>query len=377
MTAAASHPPLRSPAADALKARLSYAQCWEDAAILQEALAIGPDDDVLSIASAGDNSFALALAGARSVTCIDLSFPQLAVTELKLAATSLSYDEYIRVLGAAPENKRLLLFQKLKHELSPDVRSYWENHPDILAAGVISQGKFERYLDVFRTRLLPLMHRHSTLEQLSELQTIEAQRRFFAERWNNRRFRALFQIFFSQTVMARTGRTAAHFGQVKGAVSAEFLRRAKHVLTNIPFRTNPYLQWMLRGRFRDLELAHVYLTLDGHRRLREARPRIKLVLEELEQHLPSVVDKGRYSAFNYSNLFEYVSAEQHEQLLRLTVAAARPGARVAYWNLLVPRQRPESMAQQLSRDPVKEADWIQRDRAFVYGAFHLETVTGH
>ena len=375
--------PLRSPAADALKARLSYAQCWEDATILNEALAVGPDDDVLSIASAGDNSFALALAGARSVTCIDLSFPQLAVTELKLAATSLDYDEYIRLLGATAEHKRGLLFDKIKHELSPDVRAYWEAHRDVVDAGVITQGKFERYLEVFRTRLLPLMHRGSTLEELSELQTLEAQRRFFDERWDNRRFRALFKVFFSRAVMARTGRTAAHFGQVKGAVSTEFLRRAKHALTEIPIRTNPYLQWMLRGRFRDLELAHAYLTRDGHRGLREARPRIKLVLQELEQHLPAVVDAargssgrtdGRYSAFNYSNLFEYVSADQHEQLLRLTVAAARPGARVAYWNLLVPRQRPESMASLLDRRPEQEAAWIARDRAFVYGAFHLEVV---
>lgn len=368
--------PLRSPAADALKARLSYAQCWEDAEILKEALAVGPDDDVLSIASAGDNSFALALAGARSVTCIDLSFPQLAVTELKLAATSLDYDEFLRLLGAAAEPKRAQLFAKIKGELSPDVRSYWEGHKDIIDDGVISQGKFEKYLGVFRTKLLPLMHRRSTLEEMLELPTLEAQRRFFDERWNNRRYRALFQVFFSRAVMARTGRTAAHFANVEGAVSTEFLRRSKHVLTNIPIRTNPYLQWMLRGRFRDVDAGHAYLTPAGHLGLRAARPRIHLVLQELEQHLPAVVaaDQKRYSAFNYSNLFEYVPAAQHEQLLRLTVAAAKPGARVAYWNLLVPRQRPESMKDLLDRDPVNEAAWIQRDRAFVYGAFHRETV---
>ncbi len=373
---------LRSPAAEALKARLSYAQCWEDATILKEALAVGPDDDVLSIASAGDNSFALALAGARSVTCIDLSFPQLAVTELKLAATTLDYDEYLRLLGAAAEKnaekKRGQLYQKIKSELSPDVRAYWDGHIDTIEQGVISQGKFEKYLEVFRTKILPLMHRSSTLDEMLHLPTLEAQRRFFAERWDNRRFRALFQIFFSEAVMSRTGRTAAHFGQVEGKVSTEFLRRAKHALTNIPIRTNPYLQWMLRGRFPDLEQAHDYLTVAGHKGLREVRPRIKLVLQELEQHLPGVVDgrteRRRYSAFNYSNLFEYVSAAQHEALLRLTVAAARPGARIAYWNLLVPRQRPESMADVLDRSPALEAAWIARDRAFVYGAFHREVV---
>ena len=36
-----------------------YAQCWEDADILVEALDVQPDDVVLSIASAGDNALAL------------------------------------------------------------------------------------------------------------------------------------------------------------------------------------------------------------------------------------------------------------------------------------------------------------------------------
>ena len=363
---------LRSPAAAALKARLSYAQCWEDAAILQEALQVGPGDHVLSIASAGDNSFALAIAGA-TVTAIDLSFPQLALTELKLAATTLPHDEFLALLGARPAPDRRALLRKIIHELSPDVRAYWHGHLELIDAGVIRMGKFEKYLELFRTRLLPLMHSRRTIEEMCQLSSLEEQRRFYDERWNNRRFRALFGVFFSRPVMSRTGRTPAHFAHVKGPVSAEFIRRVKHALTEISIKTNPYLQWMMRGQFGDLERAHLYLSKDGHGKLREARGRITLVLQELEQHLPSV-KPGTYSAFNYSNLFEYVSPEQHEALLKLSVTAARPGARIAYWNLLVPRSRPASLATSLQRHEDEAAAWLQRDRAFVYGGFHLETV---
>ena len=66
--------------------RLSYAQCWEDPRLLREALQVGPEDDVLSIGSAGDNSFSLLIDGARSVTVVDLSKPQLYLTELKQIA---------------------------------------------------------------------------------------------------------------------------------------------------------------------------------------------------------------------------------------------------------------------------------------------------
>ena len=50
------------------------------------------------------------------------------------------------------------------------------------------------------------------------------------------------------------------------------------------------------------------------------------------------------------------------------------GARIGYWNLLVPRWRPESMAKMLDRDVDLGEELIRADRAFFYGAFQVETV---
>ncbi len=48
-------------------------------------------------------------------------------------------------------------------------------------------------------------------------------------------------------------------------------------------------------------------------------------------------------------MFEYVSLDNYHRLLEALVAAARPpGARLAYWNMLAPRRRPESMAARLT-----------------------------
>src|SRR5262245_44446652 len=49
-----------------------YANCWEDADVLAAALEPGPAKRILSIASGGDNSFALAADGA-TVVSVDLS----------------------------------------------------------------------------------------------------------------------------------------------------------------------------------------------------------------------------------------------------------------------------------------------------------------
>ena len=75
---------------------IRYSQVWEDQQVLCEGLAIGPEDDVLSIASAGCNVLALLLAGARSVTAIDMSPAQIALLELKLAGIRLlSHDIFV------------------------------------------------------------------------------------------------------------------------------------------------------------------------------------------------------------------------------------------------------------------------------------------
>lgn len=354
--------------------RLSYAQCWEDPAVLQEALQVGAEDDVLSICSAGDNSFALVIAGARSVTAIDLSVPQLATAELKLSALqAFPVDGVYTLLGLNAFGRRVHTYHQLRETLSERARQYWDLHEEVIRLGLLSQGKFERYLEAFRSRLLPLVHRRRTIEDMMALSDLGAQRAYFEKKWDSRRWRGLFRLFFSRQVMSRTGRSPAHFRYVEGAISEQLLRRSRHVLTEIPAASNPFLQWILQGHYTDLDAAHPYLSSAGQALLRERADRVRFVHADLETFLTNC-EPGSFSAFNYSNLFEYLSEEQHNRLLELTIRAARPGARIAYWNLLVPRARPDSLAEQLASDPERSAALLRRDRAFVYGGFQIETV---
>ena len=358
----------------ALEGRISYAQVWEDPYVLLQALAVVPGERVLSICSAGDNAFALAAAGAE-VTAIDLSAPQLALAELKLvAAVHLDLDRFHSFLGLTGVGQRVCLYHELREHLTQSTRDWWDAHEAEIRTGLLRCGRFERYLETFRTRALPLVHRRKTVEALLGAKSLQAQQEFFEGRWNTRRWRALFRVFFSQFVMARTGRSPAQFAHVEGAVSEEFLRRAAHVLTEIPISTNPFVQWIMSGQYPDLEAAHPYLSARGHAALRAAAPRIRFVHEDLVSHLRSQ-DKGTYQAYNLSNVPEYLSETEHQALLEAVVGAASPGARVAYWNLLVPRSRPEAMAGTLVRNERVAQSLHRGDRAFVYGGFQLETVT--
>jgi S-adenosylmethionine-diacylglycerol 3-amino-3-carboxypropyl transferase len=358
----------------ALGERISYAQVWEDPEVLLSALQIVPGDRVLSICSAGDNAFALAAAGAH-VVAIDLSAPQLALAELKLqAAVHLDLAQFRSFLGLEGLGQRVHLYHGLREHLSPMTREWWDGHEAEIRTGLLNCGRFEHYLRTFRTKALPLVHRRKTVEALLSPKSLDAQQHFFEKHWNTRRWRALFRLFFSQFVMARSGRSPAQFAQVDGPVSAEFMRRAEHVLTKIPIATNPFVQWIMRGEYPDMEQAHPYLSEAGHGLLRAAAGRIEFVHADLVSHLSSQ-QAGTYQAYNLSNVPEYLSEEEHEALLEAVIAAASPGARLAYWNLLVPRHRPASLAGRLQRHPERAAALLRADRAFVYGGFQLETVS--
>ena len=135
-----------------------YAQVWEDADLLIEALNIDDGDVVLSIASAGDNSFALLSQNPAKVYAIDLSFSQIACCELRKAMyRQLTHEEHLIFGGVVHgDMERTAVFGKL--ELPVDVREYWEYNRANIEKGFMSQGKFERYFRLFRKRVMPLIH---------------------------------------------------------------------------------------------------------------------------------------------------------------------------------------------------------------------------
>src|SRR3954447_15182289 len=118
-----------------------YAQAWEDADVLVDALDVHPDDVVLSIASAGDHALALLSRRPAKVVALDLSPAQLACLELRVAAyRELEHGELLELIGSVPSDRRAGLYQRCRLRLSEQAQSYWDNHPADVAAGIGSAG---------------------------------------------------------------------------------------------------------------------------------------------------------------------------------------------------------------------------------------------
>jgi S-adenosylmethionine-diacylglycerol 3-amino-3-carboxypropyl transferase len=352
--------------------RLRYAQCWEDADVLLEALDIRPDHVCLSIASGGDNTLAILSRSPARVIAVDRNPAQIACLELKVAAYRLlEYEELRELLGSLPSGRRDQLYRRLRPSLSDDTCRFWDACPDAIAMGVGEAGKFEGYFRLFRSRVLPLLHSRERVAQLLRRGPRAAREGFYDGAWDTWRWRLMFCIFFSRLVMGRLGRHPDCFRYAEGGVAPQFLARTRYALTALDPADNPYVQWILLGR-------HASALPCALRRDRFAA--IRANLNRLEWHCCALEDwlasrEGlKIDRYNLSDIFEYMSVDAYQRLLKLLVLAGRPGGRLAYWNLLAERRRPAELADLLEPMAAVAARLHAKDRAFFYGDFVLEEI---
>lgn len=344
-----------------------YGSVWEDADVLCDALApAARGGRVLSVASAGDNALALLTLDPAEVVAADLSSAQLACLELRIAALRRLDDaELLAFVGLTASADRAATYRGLRETLTPGVRAFWDAHPREIAHGVTRAGKFERYLFTFRRRVLPLVHSEETIAALAGLDAGGDAESFYERRWNNRRWRFLFELFFSRFVMGRAGRDPEFFAQVEGPVGPRILARTRWAITRLPVRTNPYFRAILAQGFVP-EAPPRWLRAEHLPVIRTRLDRVRLL------HGPVEAATGRFDAFNLSDIFEYMPPAECTRVYGALLEHARPGARLAYWNMLATRRRPEDFAARV-RELEAEAEALHaRDRAWFYRAFRLD-----
>lgn len=352
---------------------IRYAQCWEDSRLLVEGLQPA-GRHCLSIGSAGDNSFALLAAGAASVTAVEMNPAQVACIGLRRAAyLRLDHGEFLELVGSRPSSRREALYRACRDRLADDDKLFWDARLESIQGGIGSAGRFERYFTIFRNWVLPLAHSRDRVLALLEPRVPGERERFYEEVWNNRRWRWIFQLFFSRTVMGTLGRDPGFFKYVEGSVADRILARTRHALVELDPSANPYLHWILTGTHGGT--LPEALEAGNFETIRKALAddRFHVVSKPLEGWLDG--NSGhRYDAFNLSDIFEYMSEENCRGLLERILAASHPGARLAYWNMLAPRSRPESLAHRLR--PCESESLFARDRAFFYSRFVVEEAVG-
>lgn len=351
---------------------IRYAQVWEDADVLLAGLDAKPGDVHLSIASAGDNALALLTTHPSRVLAVDMNPAQLSCLALRIAAyKTLTHPELLELIGSRPSTRRLELYERCRKALGPSDAAFWDARRGEIELGIGGIGKFERYFALFRHRVLPLVHRRSTVVDLLTPRDTDDRRRFYDERWDTVRWRLLFRVFFSRTVMGRLGRDPEFFRYVDTDVASSILRRTRHALRELDPSANPYVHWILTGTHGDA--LPVALRPEHFDTIRNGLDRIEPHLLSVEELVSRSEDRS-IDRFNLSDLFEYVSTEHYQRMLEGILRASWPGARLVYWNMLAPRRRPAALASQLRELNDLAERLHHQDKAFFYSALRIEEV---
>ncbi len=356
---------------------IRYSQVWEDYELLVKGLKIDGDDNILSIASAGCNAMALLLEEPSSVTAVDLNPSQCAIVHLKKAAIlQLEHAEFAILMGArgTPED-RWPLYTRIKDSIPEDAQIFWDHHREIIEHGILHCGRLEKYFRVFQEGFIAKAATAEQLRAYLNLSDAEEQSSFFEKIFGNEKFAEAFKQYTSRNMITTHGRDESQFRFVEVEdVGQHFYDRFRYTCTQVPTSGNFYQEYLLTSEYSDLEVGPPYLRPSNFQKLRELMPRLEILTKGLDECLFDH-EEGFYSKANLSDLFEYLSPEVTEDFLRKLATRMRPGGRLAYWNLLVNRQRPESLSDWLKpHEEEAQALWKQ-DRAFFYGAFHLEEIT--
>lgn len=366
-----------------LKARMDhvrYANCWEDPNLLLQGIRPGSGDRVLSICSSGDNALALAASGAGEVVAFDINPAQLACLALRVAALkALDHEALLDFLGAlqSPESvkpsdktRRLDRWRLVRERCDTATRRFWDDRPGDIAVGVVHAGRFERFFAMFRRRLLPLVHRRATVESLFAQRDRASRMSFYDQVWNHRRWRLLFAAAFSRFSLGRFGRDPSFFDHVEGPVAARIAKRTRHALVELAVDDNPWLAYILEGHFQ--RVLPPWLRPEAVRRLAAHPDGIRTVHGDLG----GLAGLGRFQGANLSDIFEYMDPARTTESAGLLSDLLMPGARVAYWNLLAPRSLARSCPGRFQAQDDLARNLHATDRAWFYGAFHLDVFTG-
>ncbi|MGD9810461.1 MAG: DUF3419 family protein, partial [Sphingobium sp.] len=168
---------------------LVYAQIWEDPLIDMEAMDLGPENDIVTIASGGCNMLSYLTAGPRSLHAVDLNTAHVALGKLKLAAARHlpGHAAFHRFFAQSGQRENIAAYrQHVRPHLDDITIRYWEGRDlvgrkriNAFAKNVYSRGLLGQFISA--AHVVAKLYRIDPRELLTA-SSIEEQRDIFERR---------------------------------------------------------------------------------------------------------------------------------------------------------------------------------------------------
>ena len=289
----------------------------------------------------------------------------------KYAMKFLDYKTFLELLGFKSCDTRLDIYNSIKENLSGQSRNYFEHNFHIIENGIIHQGKFEHYFQIFANKIMPLIHNKKNIHALFLPKSVQEQELFYDKIWNNWKFKALFKLFFNKYVMGRLGRDKEFFKYVDvSMVSQKIKKLTDRALRDVPTWDNPYLSYILLNNF-DYALPH-YAKEENFNLISKNIDALEIKTGTINE-----ISKNsgiKFDCFNLSDIFEYMDKNLFKNVSNQLLEASNKGAKFCYWNMLADRRISEIMPENFEYKKELSQKLYLKNRAFFYKRFIIDEV---
>jgi S-adenosylmethionine-diacylglycerol 3-amino-3-carboxypropyl transferase len=355
--------------------KLIFSHNWEDPAMDERALNIKEDDTVFTITSGGCNTIGFLRLNPAAIYCVDINPAQNHLMELKKAAfKQLNYETLCTFFGLTENNSQEKLYNQLTQFLSPDALAFWNANKKIISKGIIMNGRYERFVKI-AGKILRLLQGTKKVKTFFTLHSITEQEKFYNEKWDNGRWRWIFKSMFNKKRLAKKGLVSDyfHFDDGSSSFSESFYKRASHVMKDIPVQSNYFIAAYFLGHYLNKENIPEYLKQENFSIIKKNIDKIFPVSADSKYWLGQQ-PANMFDAFALSNICELMDDNATHKLFIEVIRTAKPGAKIIFRNLMIPREVPEDLRSIIVKNESLSKQLQFDDRSFVYGKVAAYTV---
>jgi S-adenosylmethionine-diacylglycerol 3-amino-3-carboxypropyl transferase len=355
---------------------LVFSQNWEDPICDHTALKIKSNDVVMAITSGACNVLGFLEFDPKEIHSIDINAAQSFLLELKICAMkSLTFEEFLCFSGLTKCQNRMVLFEKFQSLLSLEALYFWNKNQKVLKKGFLMNGRYDKFVK-FAGKFLKIVQGKTRIDRLFEEKSLESQKEYYDKIWNTKRYRAIYKLLFNKYILARKGLSADyfHFDDGSSSFAESFYKRAKNAFRDMPIKNNYFLSLYVRGKYASLKEVPEYMKEAPFNTIRPRLDRIHIHTIEAQNWIDTMEDNS-IDCFALSNICELMSESETERLFKSVYRTAKPGARLIFRNLMIPREVPESLRDSIVKDQSMTTHLQKTDRSFVYGKVAAYTIT--
>jgi S-adenosylmethionine-diacylglycerol 3-amino-3-carboxypropyl transferase len=372
-----------------------YNQIWEDPRVDIEALMIDADSRILTISSGGCNALNYLLENPQSVTAVDLNRHHIYLLNLKIAAMSAldDYDEFFEFFGNGKGANAVPIFEsRIAPELDDATRAFW------LSKSLGGRLRYGRRIDIFggsglydhsrNGYFLRFFHKFAHIagcrpEEVLKAKSPAEQAELF-QKW----IAPFFDTFFIKLAgrmpitMFGLGIPPQQYAELlkdvesNGSVIDVYRERTRRLACDFPIDEN-YFAWQAFARKYDTEFRAAipqYLKEENYEKLRANASRISTVIGSVTDEIRNR-ETGAFNRFVFLDAQDWMNAETMIELWNLIAERGGTDSRIIFRTAgaasPVEAHLPAELRKRFHYDEETSKTLFARDRASIYGGFHL------